>query len=52
MTPQQHRIIAKAKRYQRAGRTGDSIKLRILASEAATMRFGDETVHGPGDAPE
>lgn len=44
MTEQQQ-IIARAERLQRQGKVGDSIKLRILAAELRTMRFGPETRH-------
>lgn len=45
MDEQRKRILARAERLQRQGRVGDSIKLRLLAAELKTMRFGEEIVH-------
>lgn len=49
MTNLQQRLNARAIRLQRQGRVGGSMKLRILAAEAKTMRYGPETTHGAGD---
>lgn len=38
-------ILRKAQTEQRAGRAGNSIKLRILAAEVKTMRFGEDVKH-------
>lgn len=40
-----NRMQARAMRLQRAMRIGDSIKLRLLADELRTIRFGPETTH-------
>jgi hypothetical protein len=45
MTDEQHQIIRNAVKLQRQGRVGDSIRLRILAAELKTMRFGPEIRH-------
>jgi len=39
MTDKQ-RILNRAARLQAQGRTGDSLKLRILAGELKTVRYG------------
>ncbi len=37
---QKQRILTRAVKAQREGRAGDAIKLRILANEAKTIRYG------------
>lgn len=42
MTDQAKRILRKAERLQRQGKAGDSIRLRLLAGEIRTMKYGPE----------
>ena len=37
---QKQRILTRAVKAQREGKAGDAIKLRILASEVKTIRYG------------
>lgn len=42
---QKQRILRNAERLQRQGKAGDSIRLRLLAAEVKTIKYGPEIVH-------